>query len=80
MMGCSHSTEEKKFIQSQARANMQHYMLSNMYNHNLRPSQEELTRMTSSIPSKLRKKIQKITLKEINKAQLRNAVLHSPKV
>lgn len=79
-MGCSHSTEQKKFIQSQARSNMQKYMLSNMYDYNRRPSVQELRHMASSAPSKLQKIIQKVTLKEINEAQSRNAVLHSPKV
>ena len=79
-MGCSHSAEKKKFIQSQARSNMQQYMLSNMYDYNRRPSEQELTYMASSMPLKLRKIIKKTTLNEINNAQLRNAVLHRPKV
>ena len=79
-MGCSYSTEKKKFIHSQARSNMQQYMLSNMYDYNRRPTAEELKQMTSSMPLKLRKIIKKTTLDEINNAQLRNAVLHRPKV
>lgn len=79
-MGCSHSTEEKKFIRSQARSNMQQFMISNMYNSNIRPSVHGLRRMVSSAPLKLQKKIQKATLKEINEAQSRNAILHGPKV
>lgn len=79
-MGCSQSSEVKTFIYSQARSNMQKYMVYNMHDSNLRPSAQELKHMTSTVPYKLRKRIQRLTLKEINKAQLRNAVFDSPKV